>query len=207
MSDAQEHHDDEEYDEEIGKKNVAKSRRNISLSVRLIPELHDVLKEEAERQSITISALITNILTKYTKWDRSVERFGFVTIGRHSFKTILDSVSEEELEQAAIAGGEHIKDYIQFWRSNPDVSDFLEALQIWSKHGGTAQLEVKKVEHEGGPKEYTITLYHDFGEKWSRYQKNLVESALRSMFNIVPKIEEVSEHSVTFSFSSPRLHI
>ena len=191
--------------DEAGKKkeSEAKKKSSISLSVRLIPELHDVLKGEAERQSITISALITNILTKYTKWDRSVERFGFVTIGRHSFKTILDSVSEEKLDQAAIAGGEHMKDYIQFWRSNPGISDFLEALQIWSKHGGTAQLEVKKVEHQGATKEYTITLYHDFGEKWSRYQKNLVESALTSMFNIAPTIEEMSENSITFSFSSP----
>ena len=202
MSEAQERPDGKD---EAGRKkeSEAKKKSSISLSVRLIPELHDVLKGEAERQSITISALITNILTKYTKLDRSVERFGFVTIGRHSFKTILDSVSEEKLDQAAIAGGEHMKDYIQFWRSNPDISDFLEALQIWSKHGGTAQLEVKKVEHEGAAKEYTITLYHDFGEKWSRYQKNLVESALTSMFNIAPTIEEMSENSITFSFSSP----
>ena len=202
MSDAQGRHDKDGG--EIGtKENDAKSKRNISLSVRLIPELHDVLKEEAERQSITISALVTNILTKYTKWDRSVERFGFVTIGRHSFKTILDSVGEEELEQAAIAGGEHMKDYIQFWRSKPDIADFIQALQIWSKNGGTAQFELKKLEREEASKEYTITLYHDFGVKWSRYQKNLVESALSSMFNIVPKIEEISENSVTFSFSSP----
>lgn len=202
MSEAQERPDGKD---EAGRKkeSEAKKKSSISLSVRLIPELHDVLKGEAERQSITISALITNILTKYTKWDRSVERFGFVTIGRHSFKTILDSVSEEKLDQAAIAGGEHMKDYIQFWRSNPDISDFLEALQIWSKHGGTAQLEVKKVEHQGATKEYTITLYHDFGEKWSRYQKNLVESALSSMFNIASIIEEMSENSITFSFSSP----
>ncbi|MDG6907556.1 MAG: hypothetical protein JRN20_17420 [Nitrososphaerota archaeon] len=202
MSEAQERPDSKD---EAGRKkeSEAKKKSSISLSVRLIPELHDVLKGEAERQSITISALITNILTKYTKWDRSVERFGFVTIGRHSFKTILDSVSEEKLDQAAVAGGEHMKDYIQFWRSKPNIEDFLRALQIWSRHGGIAQFELKKDEHEEAAREYTITLYHDFGEKWSRYQKSLVESALRSMFNIAPIIEEMSENSITFSFSSP----
>ena len=199
MSEGQEHHDEEKKREGSD----PKSKRSVSLSVRLTPELHDVLKEEAEKQSITISALITNILTKYSEWDRSVERFGFVTIGQHSFKTILDSVGEEKLDQAATAGGEHMKDYIQFWRSKPNIEDFLRALQIWSKHGGSAQFELKKGKHEEAAKEYTITLYHDFGEKWSRYQKNLVESALRSMFNITPKVEEMSENSITFSFSSP----
>ena len=203
MSDAQEHREGKNDEEEKkGKVGDAKSKRSISLSVRLTPELHDVLKEEAEKQSITISALITNILTKYSEWDRSVERFGFVTIGQHSFKTIFDSVSEERLDQAATAGGEHMKDYIQFWRSKPSIEDFLRALQIWSKHGGIAQFELKKDVCEGAAREYTITLYHDFGDKWSRYQKKLVESALGSMFNITPKIEEISENSITFSFSS-----
>lgn len=211
MSDAQEQ-DDRENEEKKRKEAEGRRKRSISLSVRLTSELQDILKDEAERQSITISALVTNILTKYSEWDRSVERFGLITIGRHSFKAFPDSVSEEKLIQFATEGGEHLRDYIQFWRSKPEIEDFLKALQIWSKEGKIAQCDIKKKRESEGNEveaatgrrriEYTITLYHDFGEKWTKYLKNLAESALRSMFNTTPEILETSNNSLTLRFSS-----
>jgi len=190
-----------------------KAKHNASLSTRLPSELELALKEEAEKKGITVSALITNVLSRYMLWDRMFERFSLVTLDISSFRYILDSMSVEVAANCGKLTGERIKGFIQFREGEISVQSFLSWLDQSSRYLGIKQFEIlekppTEAEFTGsgtsgtmsGNGRYSIALYHDLGIKWSIYNKQRIEAAMNSMFLDISPRFEVGENFVKFSF-------
>ena len=163
--------------------------------VRIPAQLNDILQKDADAQNRTVSALVVSILTKYGEWDRFTQKFGFVAIPRINYKRLIDALDEKSYLAATEQAPSTFLDMVRFWYKsvNPDtVSAFCERL---SKYVGTTQCEI-----ESDQGNYTITLHHDFGPKYSNHLRRVYEAGVRAALGIEPKIE-TTDNSVFIKFS------
>jgi hypothetical protein len=166
---------------------------------RLSKSLESLLELEAKAQGLSLNALASVIFTKFVEWDRYAARFGYVSIARESLRAFLDLTDEQEL--AAVAqkvGGEVAKEAALFWFKKLSVDTFLSYLENVCRFGGHAEYECQA---SGG--DYTITLRHDLGMKWSDWLRHSLDEALRKMLGIVGQFE-LSESEVICRFYAPR---
>jgi hypothetical protein len=163
--------------------------------VRIPKQLNELLQKDANAENRTVSALVVSILTKYAEWDRFTQKFGFVTVPRSTYKRMIEAMDEQAYLAATEEAPSTFLEMIRFWYRCVDpriVSAFCERL---SKYVGTTQCEID--DRDG---DYTITLQHDFGMKYSNQLKRVYETVTRETLRIEPKIE-VTNNSVFIRFS------
>ena len=169
--------------------------------VRIPKDLNLILQKDASSENRTVSALVVSILTKYAEWDRFAHKFGFVTIPRINYKRAIEVMNE----QAYLAATEHAPstflEMIRFWYKRVDAETLCAFCEKLSKYVGTTQCEIDK--NNGN---YTITLEHDFGVKYSLHLKRVYELGIRQALGIEPRIEMTSNSVfVKFSERSPKV--
>lgn len=166
---------------------------------RLPIDLESVLESEAKARGLSLNALASTIFTKFVQWDRFAARFGYVSITRESLRSLLDLADEERLSAVAGKIGAQVpREAVLFWFKKVNVDTFVSYLENVCKFGGHAEYECQS---SGG--DYTITLRHDLGTKWSKWLRHFLDMALRTMLGVVAQFEE-SESEVICRFTLPR---
>jgi hypothetical protein len=87
--------------------------------------------------------------------------------------------------------------FILFWFKKNTLENYLKYISLLCKHGGFGQF---KIEQEG--REYTITLIHELGEKWSNFLANWMKVGMKSAIGMVPRID-VMQNRVITKFTAP----
>lgn len=166
---------------------------------RLPKSLEIVLEAEAKARGLSVNALASTVFTKFVQWDRFAARFGYVAITHETLAALLDLADDERLAEAAHkVGGQIPREAILFWFKKVNVDTFLSYLANVSKFGGHAEYEC---ETSGG--DYTVTLRHDHGIKWSKWMKYSLDDALRKMLGITAQFE-TTESEVICRFYARR---
>jgi hypothetical protein len=164
-------------------------------SIRITKELDNLLQKDANAKRISVNALILMIMSRYAEMDRYNERFDTITLRRKSLKSILDEVEDENVIKVAKQMGTQIpKESLLFWFKRANLETYLQYLSLLCRYAGFAEYEI---EIEGN--EYTITLIHDMGEKWSIFLKNVIEQELKTTSGIMSK-SDISANSVLVRF-------
>jgi hypothetical protein len=167
---------------------------------RLPRSLESVLELEAKSRGLSPNALASMIFTKFALWDRYAARFGYVNIARESLRSILELADEDKL--AAVArrvGAEASKEAVLFWFKRANVETYLSYLENVCKYGGHGEYECQA---SGG--DFTITVRHALGMRWSKWLSCSLDEALRKMLGIVGQFE-LSDSEVICRFSTPAL--
>lgn len=153
-------------------------------SIRISKELDDLIRQDAEDSGVTVNGLITSILSKYSEWDRYVEQFGFVTLPRNGFRTLIDSLDEDRLvEIAAEFGPPSARDISLAWFKDVNLETFLRYLSMQSRYGGFGAFEVDR-----NAKADTISLNHNLGPRFSFLFSLFIEQTLQNIANISPHL-------------------
>jgi hypothetical protein len=164
---------------------------------RYARHLNLALEKEAEAKGLSPNALVSMIFTKYTNWDRYAEKFGFVSITHETLRFLLSSVDVERLATAAQESGAEVpKEAVMFWYKKMNVDTFLSYLENICRYGGQS-----KYDCQISGDNYTITLRHEFGMKWSYWLKYSLDAALRKSLRIVGQFE-IAEGEVICEFST-----
>jgi hypothetical protein len=159
--------------------------------MRINRKLDAVLKRDAKSKGISVNALLAQILTKYSEWDRNAEKFGFTNLTEEVFRGILASTDDEILLKTAKDLGSRVpKEFILFWFKHISLDTFLNYVGVTCKYGGVGACES---DSEG--KYHMMTIQHDFGEKWSRFTKNFLEEGIRSCLGVEAQFD-VSKNAV-----------
>lgn len=172
-------------------------RRNgtVLKTFRLPRNLEFVLELEAKARGLSLNALASMVFTKFVQWDRFAARFGYVAITHETLRSLLDLADDEGLTEAAQKVGARIpKEAVLFWFKKVNVDTFLSYLENVSKFGEQAEYECQT---SGG--DYTVTLRHDHGIKWSKWLKYSLDEALRNMLGVVAQFE-LTESEVVCRF-------
>lgn len=175
-------------------------RRTVLRTIRIDSDLDDALNKDAKENDITENALISSILVKYIEWDRYAKKFGRVSLLNESLKSIIGATEPDKLEAAAKEFAASVpKGIIMFRYKKLDIEACLLHLSFLSKYAGLFKYELQ-IEQE---RHYTITIHHQFGEKWSYWIKETVGIGIfNTILGITPKIS-LSESSLVFSFTLP----
>ncbi len=166
---------------------VDRKTQTVLRGIRIPKQLNEILQKDADTENRTVSALVVSILTKYAEWDRFTQKFGFVTVPRSIYKRMIETMDEQAYLVATDEAPSTFLEMIRFWYKRVDpriVCAFCERL---SKYVGTTQCEID--DRDG---DYTITLQHDFGMKYSNQLKRVYETVTRETLRIEPKIEVTS---------------
>ncbi len=154
-----------------------------------------VLQEEAERERISVNALMNKILQQYSRNYRHAGRYGVVILTRPTFASIIGCCSEEALMSTAKASG------------STRTKDALRTLGIPSNHDSLIAFIRNnlgefagwfKFNHHIMEDKEMLHLRHVFGIKWSMF----IAEAISTMFDFILKKKvttEISNFSVTIT--------
>jgi hypothetical protein len=177
---------------------MQKARKTRLRTFRVQEELDSLLQKDAKSKGISVNSLFSIILTKYAEWDRYLEKFSTITVKKESFKTMLSAIEDDKVTDISQELGDKVpSQFILFWFKKNTLENYLKYISLLCKHGGFAQYEL---EQEG--REYTITLIHELGQKWSNFLANWMNSGMKNAIGIVPRID-VMQNSVTARFNAP----
>ncbi len=176
----------------------AKTKKSLLRTVRITPELDEVLQKDAQAKRTSVNALITSILTKYAEWDRFTEKFGYVNISKELFCSVLSAADDEKLTEAAAELGMRLpKEIILFFFKELNVDTFLAYMTLTCKYGHIAENEV-----ETRGRNYTVTIHHDLGDKWSNYLRHFIGQTMNNQLGIMPQFDVIKNSLVT-RFTAP----
>jgi hypothetical protein len=172
------------------------SKQTVMRSVRISRELDDVLRRDAESMGISFSALVSEIFTKYSEWDRLANKFGMVTLPRAGFRGMWEIIGKEKAASMGREAGTRIAtESASFWFKKLNTRTFLKLLELFDKYTKSFTYEIEY----GDGREYTITLHHEINEAYSIFLENWFESAIKAFVGVTPSIR-VSLNSIVISF-------
>ena len=175
-------------------------KKTVLRTIRIDRDLDEALDKDAEEHGVSENALISSILAKYIEWDRYAEKFGRVSLPSEALKAIIEATEQDKLRMAVDEFVTSVpKDYIMFHYRKLDVEACLLHLSFLSRYAGMFKYEVQ-IEQE---RNYTVTIHHKFGEKWSYWLKESISIGLfKNVLGILPKTH-LSKNSVIFTFIFP----
>jgi hypothetical protein len=169
-------------------------RKTVGRSFRIDEEWLRVLNDEAEREGISVNALLNRILQKYS-YIRYMLRYGAITLTRKGFSTILESCPEDKVrENGRNAGSTLTRDLLLTMGVTPSYSFvILLVKKILSEFAGWFECD----HHIKRDKEI-LHLRHDLGIKWSIYLSGVASGTFNSILDKEVAIE-ISDSSVTIT--------
>ena len=167
-------------------------RKTVGRSFRIDEEWLRVLHDEAEKQGISVNAILNRLLQKYA-YLRYMLRYGAITITSKGFSAILESCPEDKIKENGRNAGLNIaRDVLLTMGVTPNY-DFVILLvkKILSEFAGWFEYD----HHVKRDKEI-LHLRHDLGRNWSIYVSEVTNAAFGSILKKDVSIEH-SEYSVT----------
>ena len=154
------------------------------------------LQKEAVDEGTTVNALANSILSRYFDWDKKAREFGFISLHRSIFKSLLEESDDKTL---ARIGREVMavmwKEMAEFFLQDSSPDRILEVLGMRSKIN-PSKLRTRITKEEGA---YTIVCHHEFGPKLSIVLASSLQELVRKSFFVEPRITQ-GESVVTARF-------
>jgi uncharacterized protein YxeA len=176
----------------------AKQKKTVLRTVRISEELDEILEKDAKVHRTSVNALISSIMTKYSEWDRFTEKFAHISIPTTLFRALLDLTDENALATLAERVGVELTNQITvFWFKKTNLETLLHFMSNSSEYGKVGEAEI---ENKG--RDYTISVYHEYGKKWSTYLEHYLDKTIRTYLKVIPQFE-TTENTVTLRFQVP----
>lgn len=170
-------------------------KKTVLRTIRINQELDNILQKEAKDRRMSLNAFISTILSKHAEWDRYAERFGYISLTHESFMSIIDLVDDDKLRDIAQNYGSRVpKEFMLFWFKQVNIEAFLTALSLRCKYAGIAEYDI-----DSNGRNYTITLYHKIGQKWSIFLSNVICKEIESILGVVPNCH-ITTNSIFIRF-------
>ena len=180
------------------KLSARQQKKTVLRTIRISEELDRILQKDAKVKRTTVNALVSSMMEKYAVWDRYTEKFRYISIPTMIFRALLDLADENALATAAERlGAEMPNEVTSFWFKKFDLETYLQYISNASEYGNALEAEI---ENEG--RDYTISIYHEYGKKWSTFLEHYLDKAIRTYLKTMPGFE-TTENTVTMRFQAP----
>jgi len=178
-----------------------KRKKTVTRTFRIRAKWDEALRQEAERQGISVNALMNLILQKYACFDRLCRGRNVISLTERAFHDIIEGIP---LEHLALAGEN---------TGSKDVQDIIDMLGLPSNYDSFVYLVTK---HFGGAdcamwfncyrhfhkNSDLFHLQHNLGREWSVYLEKYLLSYLKTL-----KIDcetKVYDYAVNIRIPQPR---
>lgn len=152
------------------------------------------IEKVAREKHTSPNNLVNLLLRDYLQWGFYYETRGSVSVSKRTFQSILDGLSEQEIQALGQNLHSNAKEMGLLKTGKWDLETYL-LLADSSKYSGGARTEIKK---DGN--QYIIITHHDLGSKYSELIRSYHTKILSEFAEDVKT--EVSESTVVFSFKA-----
>jgi hypothetical protein len=161
-------------------------RSTTGFSLRINDEWLKTLREESNRQGISVNALMNKILENYCHNWRWAERFGVIIMNSPTFAEIICCCPDESLQEIAkVSGSTRAKDALRTIGVPPTYDQLILFIRNnLGKFGNWFDYN----QYSRGRKEL-IHLRHEMGRKWSIFVANQVSTMFESILDKTAKTE------------------
>jgi uncharacterized protein YxeA len=176
----------------------ARPKKTVLRTIRISEEVDGILEKDAKAHRTGVNSLISSIMGKYAEWDRYTEKFGHVAIPTSLFRALLELIDENALVALADRVSVELTNEItSFWFKKTNLETVLQFFSITCEYGKVGEVEI---ENEG--RNYTITVYHEYGRKWSIWLQHYIDKVIRTFVKAIPQFE-TTENTLTLKFQVP----
>lgn len=178
-------------------------KKSVTRTFRIKREWDEVLKEEAERQGVSVSVLLNYLCRKYSLYTRWTDRYNNINISQQAFREILNAASTERLAEAGTKSG--ATDFINTINAFGFAADYNSFVNVVTELlGGPDYARWFRCFHHKHGNNDIFQLQHDLGYRWSTYIGNYLNSGLESLTGI--EVEPlIRDYSVTLEVNLPRI--
>ncbi len=174
---------------------MASRKKTLLRTIRVTEDIDKLLQEDARTKRTSVNALVSAMMTRYMEWDRYTDRFGVISLSTDLFQAIIDASSENDLVRIGEELGARLpKEVMLFWYKKFNLDSFLRYVASNARYARLGEYELE--DNDG---DYTLSLHHGFGEKWSRFISAYLGKVLREGLGLAPRFE-LTENAVIISF-------
>ena len=171
-------------------------RGSTSLTFRLEHNSAEKLRDEAQKQGISLNSLVNQVIHNFFEWHMFEPKIGLVPIFKPVVKEVFMKISKEEIRQIAVTvGKDEFQNAVHFMKGRLDLNCFLDWLETRMKN---SSIHVSRT-FDSNSGTYTYIIKHDICENWSIYLKEVIETIFNDTFQ--KKVEaSASSTMLTFKF-------
>lgn len=162
-----------------------------SVTFRLSRDLLRELRRESEQNQTSLNTLASQVFRQYVGWHFSAGKAGWIPMHKGLLAMMIDKLTKEEIEKAALVSRDDIKDLIMLLRREYDFSSFLDVIEAWLT---VCQFPYNHTVEINGKHAFVIA--HNLGEKWSLYLHRMFYYIMEELASR-PEFE-VNRNSLTF---------
>lgn len=168
----------------------------VTRTFRINREILDVLEAEAERESLSASALLNRILQRYVENTLWGDKYNWVNLSASSFSRLIGTLREDEAYQLGreSAGGEK-EGIIDFVWKGRTLEDFLQFVE---RNYGTYSGWFRGA-HQANDDKYMFVATHGFDRSWSFFVAGYLQALLQAVQGVEAEYR-IMGNSVTFTF-------
>lgn len=158
------------------KQDFRNQEKTRSISFRLPEELIEEIQTEARNNDVSPNVLVHRILERYTRWDSSAAKAGYIPVTKGLVFELLSRISEKEIvEIANLVEKKEFTDIALLLRNKFDIESVLDIIEMRAKVSGFPyRYTVKGTIH-------SFVIQHDINEKWSLYLASRYKSAFEEL--------------------------
>jgi len=169
---------------------VTRKKMLTTRTFRLDEEIDRVLEVEAERQFLSVNALVNKILRRYKNFGRFAERHEVIHFFHNEAKTVLDRLNPDGLQELGKRLGATSP---QATLNLMGMEVAMESLAFYIEEVMSRYLRWCKVEKVVFDDRVRYSLRHDLGVGWSNFLHSYLEAMLKYLFKARASVELVGD--------------
>jgi hypothetical protein len=164
---------------------VSPSRPFTRTSIRILRELKNNLKHEADNREMSLNSLINSILERHILFDRILEHVNAMPLNGPLFTGMLESVPVERMEELGRnLGPKLIKETFAFLGLNYDLENLIKSyFEPLSLYSGWYRFNVS-----GSDRDRRLLFEHQHGFKWSIFLKQYISGIIKATMGTEPRV-------------------
>ena len=168
-------------------------RKTVTRTFRINEEWDRILQEEAEKQGITVSALMSQILCRYVTSERFFERYQNITIGNKTLNAVIKKTSARNLATVGKSEGAiRPREQLLTVGLQPNFGSVCWLIEeIYDRNNYWYRCEHHVIKEQN-----VFNLIHNIDKNWSIFIGSYMASMFKALLN-VDVTTEIEDDSVT----------
>jgi hypothetical protein len=159
--------------------NYNKNKETATVTFRIDKAVLDKIRAEASRHDASLNSFLNQILREFTEWDMFMPYAGSIPVAKPIVVQMFQKLTKDEIQDLAIKIGKNaIEDMVLFMKGNIDLDTFLKWLEIRMKNCSV------DINHIVENNKHTYVMKHDLGENWALYNKAMLETIFKELFEM-----------------------
>jgi predicted DNA-binding protein YlxM (UPF0122 family) len=178
-------------------------KKTITRTFRIKDDWDMILSEEAERQNISVNALIDKILRSYALFNRYADRLKILNLPDRILRAAIQFLPDERVVEEAENFGN--LDAVDFFHSLGYPREYETFVYLVREHfGGPEFARWYQCFHHSMETQDLFHLQHTLGRKWSVFVDTYLRTILKTITNT--KVESrIYDYAVTLKVSRPQI--